>query len=74
MTTAPMISPRTPFEPLGEHVERHVAPNPGAYGSRTARRGGPYLAFIGERSFPLGGEASAAVAEATRALEDLLSR
>ncbi len=70
-----MTAPHAPFEPLGEHVERHVAPNPGAYGPRTVRRGGPYLAFvpalIAERLFPLGGEASAAVAEATRALAKL---
>ncbi len=75
MKTAPMAVPRTPFEPLGEQVERHVAPNPGAYGPHAARRGGPYLAFvpalIAERRFPLSGEASAAVAEATRALARL---
>lgn len=70
-----MAISRIPFEPLGEHVERHVAPNPGAYGSRAARRGGSYSAFvpafIAERPFPLGGEASAAMAEATRALARL---
>lgn len=70
------MSTSLPFpEPLGEHVDRWAEPQPAAYGSRKARRGGAYSPFIpaliAERPFPLGGDASAAVAGATRALARL---
>jgi Fic family protein len=61
--------------PLG-HLETRLWPaDPGAYGGRKARRGGRYEVFIPDpihgRDFALDGEAVAAVAEATRALQHL---
>ena len=61
--------------PLGKHITRISKADPAAYGPRAAKRGGTYTPFvparIAERSFPLGDEAAAAVAEATRALAQL---
>ncbi len=70
------MNPATPHaDPLGNHVKRTAEPTPGAYGSRNARRGGVYYAFIpaqiAERSFPLGDASAAAVSGATRALAQL---
>jgi Fic family protein len=68
---SPAASPAQ-IEPIG-HRERRVWPaDPSAYAPRRVRRGGAYEVFIpapiAERSFPLGDEAGAAVAEATKAL------
>jgi Fic family protein len=61
--------------PLGHFEERIWAPDPGAYGGRRSRRGGPYRVFvpdpIAKRAFELGGEAVAAVTAATKALAHL---
>jgi Fic family protein len=61
--------------PLG-HCETRLWPaDPGAYGGSKARRGGRYEVFIPDpihaRDFALDGEAVAAIAEATRALQHL---
>ena len=61
--------------PLGHRETRMWPADPGAYGGRKARRGGRYEVFIPDpihgRDFALDGEAVAAVAEATRALQHL---
>jgi len=63
------------LEPLGKHIKRIAKADPTAYGPRTAKRGGVYTPFlpapISKRPFPLGDEAAAAVAQATRALAQL---
>jgi Fic family protein len=68
-------SPGALLEPLG-HRERRVWPaDPSAYGPRRVTRGGAYEVFIpariADRAFPLGDEASAAIAQATKALGQL---
>ncbi len=69
MPTAPASQPS---EGLGRHEDRCWPADPSAYGSRRVKRGGRYEVFlpalIADRSFPLGDEAGAAVAEATKAL------
>ncbi len=61
--------------PLGHRETRLWPTDPGAYGGRKARRAGRYEVFIPDpihgRDFALDGEAVAAVAEATRALQHL---
>jgi Fic family protein len=60
------------IQPLGHREPRVWPADPGAYGPRRAKRGGTYEVFIpapiADRTFPLGDEASAAVAQATKAL------
>jgi Fic family protein len=74
-----MSTPTTP-RPLPAvalgHIEKRIwPPDPGAYGGRRARRGGQYEVFvpdrISRRDFALDGEAVAALAEATKALQHL---
>jgi Fic family protein len=64
-----------PAEPLGRREARVWPADPGAYGGRKARRAGRYEVFIPnrirDRDFALDGEAVAAIAEATRALQHL---
>jgi Fic family protein len=64
-----------PAAPLGRRETRLWPADPGAYGGRKARRAGRYEVFIPERihgwDFALDGEAVAAIAEATRALQHL---
>jgi Fic family protein len=64
-----------PAAPLGRRETRLWPADPGAYGGRKARRGGRYEVFIPDpihgRDFALDGEAIAAIAEATRALQHL---
>lgn len=59
---------------LGRHEDRFWPADPGAYVPK-ARRGGVYRVFIpdpiGARSFPLEGDAIAAIADASRALDHL---
>lgn len=66
---------KPPPNPLGHHEERIWPENPGAYGGRRARKGGPYEVFlpdpIAERDFELSGEAVATISEATKALAGL---
>ena len=61
-------------EETGRYVERLWEPNPAGQGRR-ARRGGRYRAFvpdaIADREIPLGAGATAALNEATKALERL---
>jgi Fic family protein len=61
--------------PTGHHEDRVWAANPGAYGGRTARRGGAYRVFIpdsiAQREFEFDGEAAAGLTEAARALANL---
>ncbi len=71
----PSVSQPIPIVPLG-HTEKRLWPaDPGAYRGRKARRPGAYSVFIPDeisaRDFPLGGDAVAAVTEATRALQHL---
>ncbi len=73
--SVPSISQPIPTVTLG-HTEKRLWPaDPGAYGGRGARRPGAYEVFIPDeisgRDFPLDGDAVAAVAEATRALQHL---
>lgn len=73
----PAVEPQSLVAAHG-HREKRVWPaDPGAYAPRRVRRGGRYEvfipAFIAERTFPLGDEASAAVAEATKVLGRLSS-
>jgi hypothetical protein len=68
-------SPGALVDPLG-HRERRVWPaDPSAYGPRRVTRGGAYEVFIpariADRTFPLGDAASAAIAQATKALGQL---
>lgn len=62
-------------KPFGRYVKRLWEPDPGAYGSKKARRGGSYQAFvpdpIASRSFPLDEDASVTLHEATKSLERL---
>jgi len=59
---------------FGRYIKRVWQPNPAGQGRR-ARRGGRYRAFvpesIAERDFPLGAGATAALNQATKALERL---
>jgi hypothetical protein len=59
----------------GWHLVTAWPADPGACGGRKARRGGRYEGFIPDpihgRDFALDGEAAAAVAQATRALQYL---
>jgi Fic family protein len=69
------IHQRIQGTPLGR-VEKRVWPaDPGAYGGRKARRAGAYEVFIPDeisaRDFVLGGDAVAAVTQATQALQHL---
>ena len=70
-----MNPPATVLKPLGKHIKRIAKADPAAYGGRAAKRGGTYEPFvpahISQRSFPLGDDAAAAVAQATRALAQL---
>ncbi|MDX6486502.1 MAG: hypothetical protein QOF43_1655 [Gaiellaceae bacterium] len=67
--------PGAPLEPLGHRESRVWPADPSAYGPRRVTRGGAYEVFIpariADRAFPLGDEASAAVAQATKALGQL---
>src|ERR1700751_4340811 len=60
---------------LGRYETHFWPADPGAYGGRRGRSGGRYEVFIPDpihgRDFALDGEAVAAVAEATRALQHL---
>jgi Fic family protein len=60
--------------PIGRYVERLWDSNPAGQGRR-ARQAGRYRAFVpgavGDREFPIDGGASAALTEATKALERL---
>jgi Fic family protein len=71
-TTIPQL---VPADPLGQNEKRVWPAAPGAYGGRKARRPGSYEVFIpyeiSQRDFRLGGDAVAAVTEATRALQHL---
>jgi Fic family protein len=62
-------------EPLGRRESRVWPVDPSAFGSRKARKGGPYAVFIpariAKRPFPLEGDAVAATAEASKALATL---
>lgn len=62
-------------EPLGRRERRVWPVSPGAYGSKTARKGGPYEVFlpatIADRQFSFGDEAVAAIADATKTLAEL---
>ena len=64
-----------PAAPLGRRETRLWPADPGAYGGRKARRAGRYEVFIPDpihgRDFALDGDAVAAIAEATRALQQL---
>jgi Fic family protein len=64
-----------PGAPLGRRETRLWPADPGAYGGRKARRPGRYEVFIPDpihgRDFALDGDAVAAIAEATRALQQL---
>ena len=75
LMSTPTISQPIPIVPLGHVEKRAWAADPGAYGGRTARRPGSYEVFIPDeiagRDFPLDGDAVAAVAKATRALQHL---
>ena len=68
-------SPGALFEPLGHRESRVWPADPSVYGPRRITRGGAYEVFIpariADRAFPLGDEASAAVAHATKALGQL---
>jgi Fic family protein len=62
-------------EPLGRRERRVWPANPGAYGSKTARKGGSYEIFlpaaIADRQFSFDDEAVAAIADATKTLAEL---